>query len=46
MHSLIANVRRKGGEQKVILTAAEKCSGVEWRYLFGAIRDCLPKMRV
>jgi hypothetical protein len=40
------NVRRKSGEQEVILSAAENCSGVEWNYLFEAIRDCLPKMKV
>ena len=40
------NVRRMSGEQEVILSAAENCSGVEWNYLFEAIRDCLPKMKV
>jgi hypothetical protein len=39
------NVRRMSGEQEVILSAAENCSGLEWRYLFDAIRDCLPKMK-
>ena len=38
------NVRRKSGEQEVILSAAENCSGVEWNYLFEAVRECLPKM--
>jgi hypothetical protein len=38
------NVRRMGGEQEVILSAADDCSDLEWRYLFDAIRDCLPKM--
>ena len=42
----VRNVRRKSGEQEVILSAAENCSGVEWNYLFEAIRDCLPKMKV
>jgi hypothetical protein len=37
------NVRRMSGEQEVILSAAENCSGLEWNYLFEAIRDCLPK---
>jgi len=40
------NVRRKSGEQTVILKAAEDCSGLEWNFLFEAIRDCLPKMKV
>ena len=40
------NVRRKSGEQEVILSAAGNCSGVEWNYFFEAIRDCLPKMKV
>jgi hypothetical protein len=40
------NVRRMSGSQIVILKAAEYCSGAEWNYLFEAIRDCLPKMKV
>jgi hypothetical protein len=40
------NVRRMSGEQTVILRAAEDCSGLEWNFLFEAIRDCLPKMKV
>jgi hypothetical protein len=40
------NVRRMSGEQEVILSAAKNCSGLEWNYLFEAIRDCLPKMKV
>ena len=40
------NVRRKSGEQTVILKAAEDCSGLEWNFLFEAIRDCLPKVKV
>ena len=40
------NVRRKSVEQEVILSAAENCSVVEWNYLFEAIWDCLPKMKV
>jgi hypothetical protein len=40
------NVRRLGGEQEIILSATEKCSDLEWCYLFGAMRDCIPKMKV
>jgi len=40
------SVRRKSGEQTVILKATEHCSTLEWSYLFEAVRDCLPKMKV
>jgi hypothetical protein len=40
------NVRPISGEQSVVLRAAEDCSNLEWSYLFEAIRDCLPKMKV
>ena len=40
------NVRRMSGEQEVVLKAVEECSDLEWRYLFDAIRDCIPKMKV
>jgi hypothetical protein len=40
------NVRRKGGEQEIIVSAAEGCSDLEWTYIFAAIRECIPKMRV
>jgi hypothetical protein len=40
------NLRRVSGEQDIILSATEKCSDLEWRHLFDAIRDCLPKMKV
>jgi hypothetical protein len=40
------NVRRMSGEQEVIVSAAEGCSSLEWNYIFEAIRDCIPKMKV
>jgi hypothetical protein len=40
------NVRRISGEQSVVLRTAEDCSSLEWSFLFEAIRDCLPKMKV
>ena len=40
------NVRRKSGEQEIIVSAADICSDLEWTYIFEAIRECIPKMRV
>ena len=39
------NVRRKGGQQEVILSPTELISDVEWSHFLEAIRDCLPKIR-
>lgn len=39
------NVRRKSGEQEIIVSAADICSNLEWTYIFDAIRDCIPKMK-
>jgi hypothetical protein len=40
------NVRRMSDEQEIIVSAAEACSALEWTYIFEAIRDCIPKMKV
>jgi hypothetical protein len=40
------NVRRMSGEQEIIVSARDVCSVVEWNYIFEAIRDCIPKMKV
>ena len=40
------NVRRMSDEQEIIVSASAACSGLEWRYIFDAIRDCIPKMKV
>jgi hypothetical protein len=40
------NVRRMSGEQEVIVRAADVCSKLEWNYIFEAIRDCIPNMKV
>ena len=40
------NVRRMSGEQEIIVSAGENCSDLEWTFIFEAIRECIPKMKV
>ena len=40
------SVRRIGGEQQTVVRAADACSDLEWRFIFDAIRDCIPKTRI
>jgi hypothetical protein len=39
------NLRRRSGEQEIILKRTEECFDIEWSHLLEAILDCLPKIK-